>query len=238
MTTKMALLSTTLIAPAPSDLPIVATRALRTFLSLPAEIRNEIYHLLLSSPLIPTMRKLLTSNQCSAYVLTLPLHTTLLSTCKQIYTEASPILYSCNTFSASPTLLTSLPYLINPARPICCPGIANRIKRWYIKLRIDCDARFSESDVSAAFAGAEELEVEAVQAAWRGAGTTVLMLFQGVRGVGSVRVHGSVDDDFARWLERSMMSSVGKEVRPYEYVETRVVDGVEEAYDPWNHGNR
>lgn len=71
-----------------------------------------------------------------------------------------------------------------------------------------------------------------MQAAWRGAGTGVLMLFKGVRGVGKVHVHGSVDEEFARWLEGCMRAGVGEAVRPYEGGEVRA-DGVE-VHDAWS----
>lgn len=93
--------------------------------------------------------------------------------------------------------------------------------------------------VTDAFTGAEELEVEAMEASWRASGRRVLMLFRGVRGVGKVKVTGSVDDEFAKWLVDSMTSPLGTEIAPFEEgEETRFAIVVPEVYDPWHHGNR
>lgn len=128
---------------------------------------------------------------------------------------------------------------MNPTRPICNPNAVKRIKRWHVRVRIDCDARFNEADVTAAFTGAEELEVEAAQAMFRAAGSGVLRLFRGVRGVGVAKVGGSVEDDFARWLEGSMMAPVGEEVEAFDDgVERRVCGSLSQLYDVWLHGNR
>lgn len=44
---------------------------------------------------------------------------------------------------------------------------------------------------------------------FRGAGNAVLMLFSGIRGVKKARVVGSVQREFAEWLEESMESVIG-----------------------------
>jgi len=76
-------------------------------------------------------------------------------------------------------------------------------------VRLDVDARFSEEAATAAFTGSDELTIRATEPAWRSAGNAALMLFQGVRGVGMARVDGSVDREFAEWLEERMMRKVG-----------------------------
>jgi len=168
-----------------------------SFLHLPGEIRNQIYHLVLIHPSYPPAQS--THN----------LVPNILSTCRQITHEATPILYSLNTFTAHPSLLTSMPYLHSPTRPLYTPGLHTRIRRWRIQVRLDCDARFTEEDVTKAFTGCEELEIEAKEAMFRGAGNAVLMLFAGVRAVKSARVIGSVDREFAEWLEESMERVIG-----------------------------
>ena len=75
-------------------------------------------------------------------------------------------------------------------------------------MRLDVDPRFSEEAATAAFTGAEVLTIRATEPAWRSAGNAALMLFQGVRGVGKARVEGSVDREFAEWLEERMMRKV------------------------------
>lgn len=202
---------------------------LSPLLSLPGEIRNMIYRLLLTSPRLQVLRRILARNHCSPYVLeAIPVTVAILSTCKQIHTEATPILYTENVFTAHPSLLIQMPCLVNPSKPICTPEIGRRIRRWYVAVRLDTDARFKEEEVTLAFSGAEELEVEATEAMFRSAGNGILMLFKGVRGVGTARVHGSVADDFARWLESSMMTPIDSEPERFDYT----------IPDPWRLGNR
>lgn len=107
-------------------------------------------------------------------------------------------------------------------------GLGKRIRRWYIKVRLDTDPRFKEESVTEAFSGCEELEVEATEAMFRSAGVGVLMLFKGVRGVGKAKVGGSVTDSFAKWLENSMTSKVGCGVEDYDIG----------LYEVWARGNR
>lgn len=191
-----------------------------TLLTLPGEIRNQIYRLLLTIP--PTTLKSLQrhvhlnhysgSTLSSSPTSSWPFTPALLSTCRQISSEATPILYAENTFTAHPTLLTSMPYLVNPARPIYLPQVCERIRRWHVSVRLDCDARYREEDVTQAFSGAQEVEVEAKEAMFRSAGAGMLMLFRGVRGVERARVMGSVEREFAVWLEGAMMAEMGSEV--------------------------
>jgi hypothetical protein len=201
-------------------------------LLLPGEIRNAIYELLLTSPLLPSLRKAISMNHFSSYVLpALPLTPTLLSTCRQIHAEASPFLYTRNTFTASPTLLTDMPYLVHPSRPIWCPNVNKSIKRWFVNIRIDCDPRFTEDQVTKAFSGVEELEVEATQAMFRASGNGVLLLFKNVRGVSRAVVQGSVDREFAEYLENCMMSPIGSQLEPFD-------EELARKCDVWTHGNR
>lgn len=70
-----------------------------------------------------------------------------------------------------------------------------------------------------AFTGCEELEVEAKEAMFRGAGNANLMLFAGVRGVKKAQVVGSVEKEFAEWLEESMEAVIGSPCVEKEGVE-------------------
>jgi len=174
-------------------------------LALPGEIRNAIYHLLLvldNTPATSPGQRAIQSKTSST------LAPALLSTCRQIHAEATPILYTLNTFTAHPSLLSSFPHLIHPSRPIGNASVTKRIVRWTITVRLDVDPRFSEEAATAAFTGAEVLTIRATEPAWRSAGNAALMLFQGVRGVGKARVEGSVDREFAEWLEERMMRKV------------------------------
>lgn len=98
-------------------------------------------------------------------------------------------------------------------------------------MRLDADARFTAAQVCAAFDGAHELEVEAWQAMFGAADLAVLRLFEGVRGVRSACVGGSVAPVYGRWLEAAMMSAVG------DVLPVCPLDGVGD-YDIWTNGNR
>ncbi|KAF2138867.1 uncharacterized protein K452DRAFT_194578, partial [Aplosporella prunicola CBS 121167] len=179
------------------------------FLRLPAELRNEIYSLLLTSPTIPALQR--KAARCTTYsaARALPradIHPAILQTCRQIHAEATPMLYGRNTFAAHPSLLSGLPNLVQPSRPVTAPSVANLIRNWRLAVRLDTDARFSAKDAARAFSGAESLDIEAWQAQFEAADYSVLRLFEEVRGVRRVRVHGSVEPRFARWLELVMMS--------------------------------
>jgi len=106
--------------------------------------------------------------------------------------------------------------------------MGKRITRWYVNVRLDCDARFSEEAVTKAFSGCEELEVEASESMFRSGGNGCLLLFRNVRGVGKAKVSGSVVRAFASWLEQSMMSEPG----------TKIGDYAEASYEVWSHTDR
>ena len=99
-------------------------------------------------------------------------------------------------------------------------------------MRLDADAGFSKAQVSDAFSGAEELEVEVWQAMFDAADLAVLRLFEGVREVGRAMVKGSVGRDYAVWLEGVMMAGYGSVVEERPDEEEGIV------YDVWTHGNR
>ncbi|KAF2238833.1 hypothetical protein EV356DRAFT_563533 [Viridothelium virens] len=186
-------------------------------LALPLEIRLLIYQHALTHPSLPTLRRLSTQAHCSDYVLpALPVSPALLLTCRLINSEATPVLYGANTFAAHPSLLTSLPYLVRPSAPIRDPAVARRIRRWWVHVRLDTDPAWEAAEVCAAFDGCEELEVEVFQAQFASCGYAVLRRFEGVRGVRTARVCGSVEEGFARWLEGVMMSGVGERVEGHD----------------------
>ncbi|GAB7354187.1 hypothetical protein MBLNU459_g4739t1 [Dothideomycetes sp. NU459] len=202
------------------------------FLSLPPEIRNQIYMLLLSPPYITLLRKISTRSLCSDYVLpSTGLCPALLGTCKQIHAEALTILYGSNTFAAHVSLLTSMPHLISPRRPVISgPGRA-KIRKWYIHVRLDVDPGFDAAQAEAAFTGAETLEIDVYQSSYGICDTTVLTLFEGVRGVGHATVSGSTGcRPYCSWLEQTMMKPVAEEIQPF------CEEG--EEYEVWKTGNR
>ena len=121
-----------------------ATLSTSSFLQLPAELRDSIYALVLTPPHIPHLRRLATRGLCSDYILpSLNLSPALLRTCRQVHDEATSILYGANQFASHPSLLTAMPYLISPRRPITDGSGRWRIKKWYIHLRLDVDPRFT-----------------------------------------------------------------------------------------------
>ena len=94
---------------------------------------------------------------------------------------------------------------------------------------MDIDPRLRAEDVEAAFTGAESLEIEVWQAMFASADARVLRLFEGVRGVGRVKIHGSVGRCYSEWLATCMTSPIGTVVETF-------ADPKE--WDAWTHGNR
>ncbi|KAF2848145.1 hypothetical protein T440DRAFT_481213 [Plenodomus tracheiphilus IPT5] len=175
------------------------------FFRLPPELRNKIYAALLC-PNTPTPNSLHKFD--SHGYKQEPLHPALLQTCKKIYQEAENMLYTTNIFHAHPAILTALPHLLTPAQPVVDPNSIAKISRWQINMRLDTDPRFTAQQATAAFSGAEYLEIKVWQSMFDGCDASVLRLFLGVRGVRVARVNGSVDLELARWLEEKMMGPV------------------------------
>ncbi|THX74819.1 hypothetical protein D6D04_07737 [Aureobasidium pullulans] len=189
------------------------TQPTSAFLALPAELRNSIYTLVLTPPAhTRDSRRIASRGLCSDYILPpLDLSPALLRTCWQIHDEAASILYGANQFASHPSLLTALPYLVSPRRPITEGPGRFMIKRWYIHLRLDVDPRFNAEQLEQAFSGAEELEIEFFQPAYGYGDDSTLRLFEGIRGVGTARVTGGsgCDARYARMLEGMLMSPKG-----------------------------
>jgi len=180
-------------------------------LSLPAELRLQIYAHLLSIPAddLALLRRLTSRNHLSSYVLpTLDLYPEILRVSRQTYTEAHAILYASNTYCAHACRLTSTPYLLASSKPVLSPRCIRLIKKWHIQVRLDCDPNYNKQQATEAFTGAEELELEIWQAMFGAAGEGVLKLFAGVRAVGKAKVTGSVTPGVKRWLEYTMRKPV------------------------------
>ncbi|KAH8663981.1 hypothetical protein BX600DRAFT_436556 [Xylariales sp. PMI_506] len=170
-----------------------------TFLTLPVELRLEIYDLLLTVQ-APDL-------SCIS-----PVHPQILSVCHQTHEEALPFLYRGNMFYAHPSLLTSFPRLRPWYSPVVTNSVLPLIRRFHIRLRLDTDPTFTKETVTKAFSGVEELEVEVWQAMYQGATRDVLTLFEGIRGVKRAVVSGSVAyfGAYPKWLERNMMMPLGE----------------------------
>jgi hypothetical protein len=179
------------------------------FFRLPAELRNQIYEELLC-PSTPSIKELSSTSQHR----TAPpqLYPSILSTCRRIHEEATDLLYTTHIFHAHPSLLASLPHLSTPAQPVLYPAVLAKIRRWQLTLRLDTDPRFTMAQATAAFSGAEFLELRVWQSMFDGCDSSVLQLFLGIRGVQVAKVTGSVNEELARWLEKRMMGPVETEV--------------------------
>lgn len=179
------------------------------FLELPGEIRNQILRLLLTH-----RTPILTRN---AHQLSPPKPTSMnlspnvLLACKRTYAEGLPILYSENTFQAHPSYLASVLFALDPARTVTSVLCLNLIRRFHVRVRLDCDTFYKKEDVRRVFDGADVLEVEVFRSSWGVGGYEALEGYRDVRGVRKARVHGSLPALTARWLEACMEGHVGAE---------------------------
>ncbi|MCJ1380042.1 hypothetical protein MMC17_003145 [Xylographa soralifera] len=173
------------------------------FLSLPGELRNAIYALLLT----PTLSTPSHPSHHPQHHLT----PSLLRVSHLLHTESAPFLYA-HSFRAHSSLLTSFPHFADPARPLTSRFYISLIRKWRISVRLDTDPNWSKRQVTDAFTGVEELRVDVWEASFGAAGVRVLEGFWGVRGVGKARVRGCVERGMGSWLERVMQSETGAEV--------------------------
>jgi hypothetical protein len=207
---------------------------------LPAELRNQIYEELLC-PNTPHHKSLATYSTPSKPPSVYP---AILETCRKIHEEAQDLLYTTHVFHAHRSLLTALPHLICPEKPVLSQAGITKISRWQLELRLDIDPRFTSSQATAAFSGAEFFEVKVWQSMFGGCDNSVLKLLTGVRGVGVVRVTGCDDERLARWLEERMMMPVEEEgVKEEECCQCgkkmdEEMEWFGEARDAWTFGNR
>ncbi|KAH7384256.1 hypothetical protein DE146DRAFT_727577 [Phaeosphaeria sp. MPI-PUGE-AT-0046c] len=180
------------------------------FFRLPAELRNQIYEELLC-PCTPSIKDLMHPPNHPANVESPELHPAILSTCRRIHEEATDLLYTTHVFHAHVSLLTSLPHLTSSAKPVLYPSVLAKIKRWQLSIRLDTDPRFTMAQATAAFSGAEFLEIRVGQNMFDGCDSSVLKLLLGVRGVQVARVCGCSNKELSVWLEERMMSPMEEE---------------------------
>lgn len=178
-----------------------------SFLDLPGEIRNQIYSQLLILPPLSVPR--------------LPndfLHPKIIATCHKIYLEARMILYGSNTFMAHHNLLSGLPKLRVYMGSISSPSIICLIRRYHIRVRLDCDANFKTNLATKSFTGVEELTIEVFQAQFGSCDYNVLKLFEGVRGVERTRIYGSVQafPEYVEWLKWTMEAPIDAELEGFD----------------------
>ncbi|KAI0123018.1 hypothetical protein BJ170DRAFT_122428 [Xylariales sp. AK1849] len=191
-----------------------------TFLTLPLELRLEIYTQLLRLPSRGAAKPGFHSGHPTPGTGTSTIHPQILSACRQTHVEALPLLYRLNTYTAHPSLLASFPRLRPWYAPVSSASMASLIRRFRLRVRLDADPAFTAAAAQAAFSGMEEVEIEVWQAAYRGAGREVLGLFEGVRGVKRARVTGSTGGfgEYAAWLEGVMMTPEGEAVAEFRGV--------------------
>lgn len=203
-----------------------------TLLTLPLELRLDIYTLLLILPPISKEDDFL-FRTCTARVsrdMLLPtppssppnqngfavtqsysgpprVHAALLAVCRQIHREALPILYSHNTFVAHPSLLSSFPRLRSWYPPVRESSMHKLMRRWYLQVRLDCDVPFTAGKASMAFSGAESLEIDLVQSVFLGVGYSNMRVLEQIRGVKRVKVGGSTTgfEKYIAWLEERLV---------------------------------
>jgi hypothetical protein len=190
------------------------------FLSLPVELRLKIYRFLL------VIARPSPGPESQALSVDRP-HPAILRACKQIHGEATPVLYGENIFFAHYAMLTSFPLLRGWFQPVKCTEPAKRIRRWWLRVRLDAGLPFAittrgnsstQTKLAEAFSGAEELVLELWQAMFKGMpASTVLQYFEAVRGVRKVRIFGSIIgyEDYVAWLEKTMQSPIGEVREPY-----------------------
>ncbi|KAL6721629.1 hypothetical protein ACLMJK_000733 [Lecanora helva] len=205
------------------------------FLLLPGEIRNQILRLLLThkTPIITRSANQLAPHKPNS----LCIWPNILLTSRRIYNEGFSFLYSENTFQAHPSYLTSILFAIDPTRTVTAPLCMAMIRRFHIRVRLDCDPFYDIEDVAKAFNGADSLEVEVFRSSWAIGGYHALEGFTDVQGVKKAKVHGSVGSRFAKWLEKTMQTPVGVEAEACEGDDEFGWVGNSDLDDgsPWNH---
>ncbi|XMA15247.1 hypothetical protein WAI453_008038 [Rhynchosporium graminicola] len=179
-----------------------------SFTDLPGEIRNSIYNHLLILPSLSTPRLLGDP----------PLYPQILSVCRQVYKEGKQILYGCNTFLAHPSLLGEMPRLRLYYMTIHKRSLISLIRRYHIRIRLDCDPNFSADKATQSFTGVEELSIEVSQAQFGSSNYKVLRLFEGIRSVKRARIYGSVTafPEYVRWLQGSMKTPQGMDFEQFD----------------------
>lgn len=180
-----------------------------SFLSLPGEIRNVILRLLLThqTPIVIYRFGALKPPR----PVTLKLQPNILQACRLTYNEGRTILYGENVFQAHHMLLKGAVFAVYPDQLISF-NCTEMVRRFHIRVRADIDAFYLPSQVEAAFDDTDILEVEVFRSSFEAGGHGALHCFAGVRGIKKVKVHGSVDNYFARWLEGCMMSIRGQSI--------------------------
>lgn len=180
-----------------------------SFLTLPPEIRYQIYEELLVTTYILDTRFM-------AYTTFASLSPQLLAVCRQIHAEAMPILYGRNTFEAHMDLLTDLPYINGFRGLIHDRDTRDLMRRFHVDL--DLWPPHCLTILEWLYMGALELTIEVYgEPELHPADYSALRRFEIVRGVKKARVYGEVSrfPEYANWLQNSMMAPLNSEVEPF-----------------------
>ncbi|KAL7931122.1 hypothetical protein V8C35DRAFT_310409 [Trichoderma chlorosporum] len=215
--------------PTPADVPSPSSPSSTPkvgFMSLPLELRFQIYALLLSIPPHPkasSHHHLTSSASAPCHV-----HPAILLASRQINWEATPFLYSSNMFVAHPTMLAAFPRLRNWYPPLReAKSLVPLIRRFHVQVRLDLPLPYDRDAVAASFSGLDELSIDLVQPTFLGVDGANLAVFEAVRGVKAVSIGGSTTGfgHYIAWLVDAMTSPPGAQVAPYE----------PEEDSPWAH---
>lgn len=171
-------------------------------LHLPYELRLQIYTHALTPP----------------HPARLPPTPALLLASRALYAETCPVLYATSTFLLHDSLLAALPRpYAAPAHLLAHLGPLARasIRKWQLRIRLDCALRFAPAAAAEQLSGVAELGVEAWTAAFGVVGCWNLVHGLGqVRGVRVCRVEGSVrngdEEGAADWVERIVCLKAGE----------------------------
>ncbi|KAL7949110.1 hypothetical protein V8C42DRAFT_313321 [Trichoderma barbatum] len=209
----------------PAEMPSSSTPKVG-FMSLPLELRFQIYDHLLSIPPHPkssSHHHLSSSAEAPCHV-----YPAILLANRQINWEATPFLYSSNMFVAHPTLLATFPRLRNWYPPLReAKSLVPLIRRFHVQVRLDLPLPYDRKAVAESFSGLDELSIDLVQSMFLGVDSDNLAVFDAVRGVKTVYISGSTTgfEHYIAWLVHAMTSPLGAEVAPYE----------PEPESPWAH---
>lgn len=177
------------------------------FMLLPVEVRLQIYAYLLHLPSLAAADPHQESRVSAG----------ILRASRQIHDEATPLLYTDNTFLAHPSLLAGFPRLRSWYAPVCAAALLPRIRRFHLTLRLDCDLPYDRQRAAASFSGAEELHVQVTQAAFLGAGYENLRTLEDVRGVQQLTIRGSTTgfESYIAWLSQLLQSPMGTKAEDF-----------------------
>ncbi|KAL9471537.1 hypothetical protein ACSS6W_009478 [Trichoderma asperelloides] len=189
------------------------------FMSLPLELRFQIYSLLLTIPPRPHAES--TSHDMAACNSEAPVYVypAILLANRQINWEATPFLYSENMFVAHPTLLASFPRLRSWYPPMReANALVPLIHRFHVQVPLDVELPYDRAAVAKSFTGVDELSLDLRQSVFLSVSCNNLTLFDAVRGVNKVYISGSTTgfEDYIAWLKDAMTSPIGAEVAPFE----------------------